>query len=131
MIGTTLTLLGLGLVQAATACALVEIDEGRPVGPLDAYRLALGRVRPLLGAIAISVAVWVALAATAVLIPVAIWLAIRWSLLAQTVELEGDRGAARCAGAPSSCGDAGCASARSSGWAPRWRSPPARSSARC
>ena len=32
VIGTTLTLLVLGLVQAATACALVEIDEGRPIG---------------------------------------------------------------------------------------------------
>ena len=32
-IGTALTLLGLGLVQAATAQALVRIDEGRPVGP--------------------------------------------------------------------------------------------------
>ena len=36
-----LTLLGLGLVQAATACALVEIDEGRPIGPVQAYRIAL------------------------------------------------------------------------------------------
>ena len=34
VIGTTLTLLGLGLVQAATACALVEIDAGRPIGPV-------------------------------------------------------------------------------------------------
>ena len=41
VIGTTLTLLGLGLVQAATACALVEIDAGRPIGPVGAYRLAL------------------------------------------------------------------------------------------
>ena len=87
-IGTTLTLLGVGLVQAATACAVVEIDEGRPVSPLDAYRLALARVRPLLGGLAIAVVVCVVLAATAVLIPIAIWLGVRWSLLAQTVELE-------------------------------------------
>ena len=33
VVGTTLTLLGLGLVMAATACALVELDAGRPVGP--------------------------------------------------------------------------------------------------
>ena len=68
-IGTTLTLLGVGLVQAATACAVVEIDEGRPVSPLDAYRLALARVRPLLGGLAIAVVVCVVLAATAVLHP--------------------------------------------------------------
>jgi hypothetical protein len=38
-IGTSLTLLALGLVQAATARALVEIDGERAVGPLSAYRL--------------------------------------------------------------------------------------------
>ena len=40
-IGSMLTWLGLGIVQAATARALVEIDEGRPLWPLRAFRLAL------------------------------------------------------------------------------------------
>ena len=93
-VGTTLTFFGVGLVQAATACAVVEIDEGRPVAPLDAYRLALARVRPLLGGLAIAVVVCVVLAATAFLIPIAVWLAVRWSLLAQTVELEQHSGRA-------------------------------------
>ncbi len=88
VIGTTLALLGLGLVQAATACALVEIDAGRPIGPVQAYRIAVRRIRPLLGAIAIFVIAWVALTATAILIPVALWLAVRWCLLAPVVELE-------------------------------------------
>jgi hypothetical protein len=88
VIGTTLTLMGLALVQAATACALVRIDAGEPIGPVHAYRRALVQVRPLLGAVAIGVAVWVALSTTAILIPVAIWLAIRWALLAQVIELE-------------------------------------------
>jgi hypothetical protein len=88
-IGTTLTLLGLALVQAATACALVEIDAGRPVGPIQAYRIALARLRPLLGALGLAVGAWFALSATGLLIPVAIWLAVRWSLLAQVVEVEG------------------------------------------
>jgi len=88
VVGTSLTLLGLGLVQAATACALVEIDAGRPIGAVDAYRLALRRFRPLLGAIAIFVAFWILLTATVFLIPVAIWLAIRWCLAAPVVELE-------------------------------------------
>ncbi len=91
-IGTTLALLGLALVQAATTCALVELDEGRDVGPVDAYRRALARFRPLAGGLALAVAVSVVLTATAVLIPVAIWLGVRWALLAQAVELEG-RGA--------------------------------------
>jgi hypothetical protein len=96
-IGTTLTLFGLTLVQAATACALVELDAGETVGVRHAYRAALRRAGPLLGATAILVVVWLALSATAFLIPVAIWLAIRWSLLACTCQLEGasSRGALR------------------------------------
>ena len=91
VVGTTLTLLGFGLVQAATACALVELDAGRDVGPLDAYRLALRRIRPLLRSIAIFVAVLVVLTTSVFLIPVALWLAVRWSLLAPVVELEDRR----------------------------------------
>jgi hypothetical protein len=87
-VGTTLTLFGVGLVQAATACALVRVDEGHPIGPVDSYRLALTKVRPLLGGLALAVAAGLALAATAFLIPVAIWLAVRWALLAQVVVLE-------------------------------------------
>ena len=91
-IGTVLTLLGFVLVQAATVCALVEIDGGRDVGAPRAYRLALRRFRPLLGGLAAGVALWVVLSATGILVPVAIWLAVSWLLLAQVVELE-DRSA--------------------------------------
>jgi hypothetical protein len=88
VVGTTFALLGLGLVQAATACALVEIDANRPVEAWSAYRLALRRFRPLLGAIALFVLVWVVLSSTVFLIPVALWLAVRWCLVAPVVELE-------------------------------------------
>jgi hypothetical protein len=91
-IGITLALLGLALVQAATACALVEVDAGRATGPFDAYRKALPSTRPLLGGLGLAVVVWIALNLTAVLVPVAVWLAVRWILLAQVVELE-DRSA--------------------------------------
>jgi hypothetical protein len=91
VIGTALALLGLGLVQAATACALVEIDNGRDVGPIDAFRLALRRVRSLLAAILIYVAMWVLLTTTLILVPVAIWLAVRWALVAPVVVLEDRR----------------------------------------
>jgi len=94
VIGAVLTFLGLGLVQAATACALVELDAGREVGPADAYRLVLPRLRPLLRTIAIFVIPWIVLTATAFLIPVALWLAVRWCLLAPVVELEGSVGIA-------------------------------------
>ena len=91
VVGTTFVLLGLGLVQAATACALAEIDADRPVGAWRAYRLALRRIGPLLGAIALYVLVWVVLTSTVFLIPIAIWLAIRWCLAAPVVELEDRR----------------------------------------
>jgi hypothetical protein len=85
---TTLTLAGVGLVQAAVASALVELDEGRAVGPFGAYRLALDSVRPLLGALAVAVVVISVLTTTVFLIPIAIWLAVRWALIAPVVELE-------------------------------------------
>src|SRR5215203_154298 len=91
-VGTTLSLLGIGLVQAATACALVEIDHGRPVGPIQAYRVALAKLRPLLRSLAIAVVVCLVLAATWLLIPVAVWLAVRWALLVPTVQLENRSG---------------------------------------
>jgi hypothetical protein len=93
-VGTTLALLGFGLVQAATACALVEVDSGKEIGPVDAYRLAFRRFRPLFRGLLIAVGVWVVLSATGVLIPIALWLAVRWALLPQVVELEGSPGLA-------------------------------------
>ena len=87
-IGLTLSLLGLALVQAATARALVELDRGREIGPVEAYRLAFHPIGPLLRSLVTAVAVWVVLNMTVVLAPVAIWLAVRWSLLAPVAELE-------------------------------------------
>ena len=91
-VGTTLALLGFGLVQAACACALVEVDAGREIGPVDAYRVAMRRFRPLFRGLLIAVGVWVVLSATWILIPVGLWLAVRWAFLAQVVELEGSPG---------------------------------------
>jgi hypothetical protein len=91
VIGTTLALFGLGFVQAATAEALVEIDQGRDVHALDAYRLAWRHVPRLVGTILLWVAIWVALTTAVFLIPVAIWFAVRWSLAAPVVALETER----------------------------------------
>ena len=87
-IGTALTLLGLGLVQAACARALVRIDEGRPVGPLAAYRLAFDSAAPLFGALLVASIVVSLLASSIFLIPIGVWLAGRWALIAPAVELE-------------------------------------------
>jgi hypothetical protein len=87
-IGTALTLLGLGLVQAATARALVEIDQERSVGPLNAYRLALDGVMQLFTGLLVAVLVVSLLATTIFLLPIAIWLAGRWALIVPSLELE-------------------------------------------
>ena len=87
-IGTALTLLGLGLVQAATASALVELDQGRAIGPVGAYRLARDSIRPLLGALVIAALIVSLLVDTIYLLPVAVWLAGRWALIAPSIELE-------------------------------------------
>src|SRR5262249_861958 len=87
-IGTALTLLALGLVQAATARALVEIDEGRPVGPLAAYRLAADTSASLFGALLVAVLVVSVFASSLFLLPIAIWLAGRWALIVPALELE-------------------------------------------
>ncbi len=130
-VGTTLTLVGLALVQAATLCALVQIDEGRPIGPVDAYRLALRKVRPLAGSVAIAVGVW----------------ARSRRRRSSPPSHCGSRSAGRCSrrsarsrivarspcfdAAASSCAAAGCEWARSSVSARRWRSLPVHSSAPC
>ena len=87
-IGTALTLLGLGLIQAACARALVEIDEGRPIGVLGAYRLAFDAVAPLFGALLVASIAVSLLASSIFLIPIAVWLAGRWALIAPAIELE-------------------------------------------
>ena len=88
VVGLLLTLGAFGVVQTATARALVELDGGRKVNAADAYRFALRRLGPLLATVAVVSLIWVALTTTGFLIPVAIWLAVRWSLLAQVVELD-------------------------------------------
>ena len=87
-IGTAMTLLGFSLVVAATARALVEIEHGRPIGPIGAYRLAFDKARPLFGAMVIAVVAVSLLVSSVLLIPVAVWLAVRWALAVFAVQLE-------------------------------------------
>jgi hypothetical protein len=85
VVGIAVSLIGFAFVQAATAYAVRELDAGRQVSAGDAYRFALRRARPLVGALAISVAVRAALDLTIVLIPVAAYLLVRWSFYAIVV----------------------------------------------
>jgi hypothetical protein len=80
-VGAVFTLLGFAIVQAAATRALLEIDGGRPVTALSAYRWVLRRARPLLIALVIAVPVLVVLDLSIVLVPVAAFLLVRWSLL--------------------------------------------------
>jgi len=87
-LGTVLVLTGFMLVQAATSRAMVELDAGRRVRPIPAFRMALDSVRPLVGALAIAVAVVSLLSVSVFLVPIAIWLVVRWALLVPVAELE-------------------------------------------
>jgi hypothetical protein len=87
-LGVLMTFLGLAVVQAATARAVTDLDAGRPVGVLSAYRGLRGRLRRLLGALAFVVVVQIVLDLTIVLIPVALFLLVRWSLLGVVAGLE-------------------------------------------
>jgi hypothetical protein len=87
-LGTALILLALGVLQGATARALVEIDQERSVGPLQAYRLALDSVGPLFGALLVATLAISLLASSIFLVPIAVWLAGRWALIAPATELE-------------------------------------------
>jgi hypothetical protein len=87
-VGTALTLVGLGFVMAATARALAELDAGRTVSPLRAYGMAIDSIRPLLGALVLVSLVISVCLTTIFLVPIAIWLAVRWALLVPPIELE-------------------------------------------
>ena len=93
--------------------------------------MAFDCIRPLFGALVIAASVVSLLATSLFLIPIAVWLAVRWSLIAPTVELEdvSALGALRRSGRLSA--DAGSRLRRCSSSAARSRSASGRSSARC
>ena len=91
-LGTVLTLLALALVQAACARAIAGIDAGHEVGLRAAYRMAFDSVWALLRALAVAVGVVSVLGISVFLLPITIWLAVRWALLVPAVELEEQTG---------------------------------------
>jgi hypothetical protein len=87
-LGTVLTLLGLAIVQAACARGIAEIDARRDVNAVRAFALSLDSVGPLVGALALAVAVVSLLTLSIFLVPIAIWLVVRWALIVPCAELE-------------------------------------------
>lgn len=80
-LGITLSLVAFSIVQAAVGRAMVEIEAGREVTAPDAYRLIVPRLPTLLRALAVAVVVILVCLSTLVLIPVAVFLIARWSIL--------------------------------------------------
>ncbi|MFI5053524.1 MAG: hypothetical protein ACHQDE_04115 [Acidimicrobiia bacterium] len=87
-LGLIFTVVALAFVQAATAYAMAAVDRGEHVTALGAYKHALGKLATLFGWVVFAAVVVVVLDLTVVGIPVAAWLIVRWSLLAQVVVLD-------------------------------------------
>jgi hypothetical protein len=87
-LGLIFTVFALAVVQAAAAIVMRATDDGVDLNARRAYREAAQSLRPLLWAVVRAAAVVVILDLSVVGIPVAIWLLVRWSLLAQVVVLE-------------------------------------------
>jgi len=75
-------------VTAAVSAALMEIDAGRSVTAVQAYRIAVRRLRALSGATVFEFVILVVLTLLVVGIPFAIYGFIRTSLFAQACVLE-------------------------------------------
>ncbi|HEY2371240.1 MAG TPA: hypothetical protein VGH82_01700 [Gaiellaceae bacterium] len=88
-LGVLFTLLGFVIVEAATALAMVELDEGRPVTALGAYRLARPKVGSIVGATAFIGVVLALCSLTAIGVVLAAWLLVRWTQTTQVIALEG------------------------------------------
>jgi hypothetical protein len=93
-LGVLFMVFGLAVVQSTTAIAMVELDEGRPVTALGAYRKALPRMPSLLGAMLVVTVALAVVSLTAIGNVLDAFLIVRWSLLAQVHVLENLSGVA-------------------------------------
>jgi hypothetical protein len=92
MLGVVFVVFGLAVVQSATAIAMAELDEGRRVTALGAYRKALPWMASLLTAVLLMAVALTLVSFTAIGTLLAAWLLVRWSLLAQVHVLEATSG---------------------------------------
>jgi hypothetical protein len=91
-LGVLFVVFGLAVVQSATAIAMVEVDEGRPVTAVGAYRKALPSMGSLLSAVLLVSVALALVSFTAIGTLLAAMLIVRWSLLAQVHVLENTSG---------------------------------------
>jgi hypothetical protein len=80
--------LGLTIVQSTCAHAVLELDADGHASATRAYRATLRRLWPLLGGLVLAAFAVAFLNLTLIGLPIAIWLVIRWSLLAQAAAIE-------------------------------------------
>jgi hypothetical protein len=90
--GLLLTVFGLAIVQSVTALAMVEIDEGRSVTAMAAYRKALPTLGSLVATLLFVVVALALVSLTAIGTILDAWLTVRWSMLAQVHVLENTTG---------------------------------------
>jgi hypothetical protein len=88
-LGILLSFLGIVIVQTVTALAMARIDHAERARPSFLYRESPRRVWTVIKALLIVAAVVVVLNLSVVGIPVAIWLVVRWGLMAPLIALEG------------------------------------------
>jgi hypothetical protein len=87
-LGVALTTFGLAIVECATAIAMVEIDAGRKVTAVEAYRKTLSKLGTLLGTVLIAAVIVAIVGLTTIGVLLAIWLLVRWAFLAPVIALE-------------------------------------------
>jgi glycerophosphoryl diester phosphodiesterase family protein len=87
-LGVALTTFGLAVVECATAIAMVEIDAGRKVSAVEAYRKTLSKLGTLLGTVLIAAVIVAIVGLTTIGVLLAIWLLVRWAFLAPVIALE-------------------------------------------
>lgn len=91
--GFVFNLLGLTIVQAACAKAITDLDAHGWASAATAYRATARRLQPLLGGLVLAALAVAVTNLTLIGLPIAIWLTIRWSLLAQAVAVDGESAA--------------------------------------
>jgi hypothetical protein len=91
-LGILIVVVGLAVVESATAVAMVEIDQGRSVTALGAYRKALPSMVSLLSAVLIATVAFVLVSLTAIGVILAAFLVVRWCLVPQVHVLENTSG---------------------------------------
>jgi hypothetical protein len=87
-LGVLITLIGLAIVHTTTALAMVELDAGREVRVVAAFRQAVGLLPTVIGGLVVAALVVAVVSLTTIGVLIAVFLVVRWGLIAQVVAVE-------------------------------------------